>query len=112
LEQAAIETDFTLIDPVGYFDMIELLKHCSLVMTDSGGLQKEAFFFHKNCVTLREETEWIELVEHGYNLLAGADKNEILKSFQQMESVKNNFSEKFYGDGEAVNKIADMINRI
>lgn len=110
LEQTAIDTHFTLIEPVGYFDMIELLKHCSLVMTDSGGLQKEAFFFHKNCVTLREETEWVELVECGYNLLAGADKNDILKSFQQLKSVKNSFQEDLYGDGNAAGKITTSFN--
>jgi UDP-GlcNAc3NAcA epimerase len=110
IEQAAIRINFTLIDPVGYFDMIELLKHCSLVMTDSGGLQKEAFFFQKNCVTLRDQTEWVELVENGYNILAGANKNEILKSFQLLSLIKNSFSEKFYGDGNAAIQITTAFN--
>ncbi|MDA3813124.1 MAG: UDP-N-acetylglucosamine 2-epimerase (non-hydrolyzing), partial [Candidatus Cloacimonetes bacterium] len=60
-----------LVDPVGYLEMIYLLKNCSLVMTDSGGLQKEAFFFEKPCITLRDETEWIVLIENGFNTVVG-----------------------------------------
>lgn len=73
-----IQTEFTIIDPVGYFDMLQLLANCSLVVTDSGGVQKEAYFFNKYCVTLRDETEWVELVENGYNKLAGANKGDII----------------------------------
>ena len=62
------------IEPVGYLEMVWMLKHCRLVMTDSGGLQKEAYFFDKYCITLRDETEWVELVKYGYNFLAGDDK--------------------------------------
>jgi len=62
------------LPPVGYLQMLYLLKNCSLVMTDSGGLQKEAYFFKKYCITLRDETEWIELVEHGFNFMAGSDR--------------------------------------
>lgn len=57
------------IDPVGYIDMARLLDGCALVMTDSGGLQKEAYFARRPCVTLRDETEWVETVEHGWNRL-------------------------------------------
>ncbi|MDP4663234.1 MAG: UDP-N-acetylglucosamine 2-epimerase (non-hydrolyzing), partial [Salibacteraceae bacterium] len=62
LENLPEKPAFSIIDPVGYFDMIELLKHASLVMTDSGGLQKEAFFFQNACITMRDQTEWTELV--------------------------------------------------
>ena len=72
-----ITPEFDMIDPVGYFDMIALLKRCSIVLTDSGGLQKEAFFFSSPCVTLRDQTEWVELVENGFNMLAGANYDEI-----------------------------------
>jgi len=68
-----------ITEPVGYFDMLSLLKHAYLVMTDSGGLQKEAFFFGKFCITLRDETEWTELVEEKVNFLAGADSYKIKK---------------------------------
>lgn len=66
-----------VIEPVGYFDMIQLLRNCRLVMTDSGGLQKEAYFFGKPCVTLRDETEWIELADHGFNKVAGTNSEKI-----------------------------------
>lgn len=58
--------------------MLHLLKACSLVVTDSGGLQKEAYFFSKYCLTLREETEWVELIDHGYNFLLGGKEEMLL----------------------------------
>ena len=73
--------NLTIIDPVGYLEMIWLIDNCSLVMTDSGGLQKEAYFFQKQCITLRDETEWIELVNNSFNNLAGADKTKIINVF-------------------------------
>ena len=72
--------------------MIYLLKTCSLVMTDSGGLQKEAFFFEKPCVTLRDETEWVELVENGFNKIVGADEDIIISGYQEMSKIKNNYN--------------------
>jgi UDP-GlcNAc3NAcA epimerase len=79
-----------IIDPVGYLEMVWLLDNCKLVMTDSGGLQKEAYFFNKPCITLRDETEWVELVEIGANKLVGADKNRIVSSFWSLVSSNNN----------------------
>ncbi len=98
-----------LIEPVGYFDMIELLKKAKLVLTDSGGLQKEAFFFKKPCVTLRDETEWVELVEHGFNMLAGADKEKIIQSYGEMLKRKINFNINLYGEGKASKNIIENI---
>lgn len=98
-------TEFTIIEPVGYFDMIRLLEACSLVITDSGGLQKEAFFFKKNCVTMRNQTEWVELVEHGYNVLVGANKQALLAEAKNMLYKTNDFSKNLYGRGDAGNKI-------
>jgi UDP-GlcNAc3NAcA epimerase len=94
-----------VIDPVGYFDMIRLLEACSLVITDSGGLQKEAFFFQKNCVTMRDQTEWVELIENGYNVLVGANKEALLAEVKNMLSKTNDFSKNLYGGGDAGNKI-------
>ncbi len=105
IEQHGLKINFQLIDPVGYFDMIELLKNCSLVMTDSGGLQKEAFFFKKNCVTLREQTEWVELVENGFNIITGADENKILAAYELMMQRKNNFEINLYGQANAGEQI-------
>lgn len=98
-----------VIDPVGYFDMIALLSKCSGVFTDSGGVQKEACFFQKPCVTLREETEWTELVENGFNTLVGADYGEILKAEIMIDVKKVDWSHKLYGDGKAAEKILQIL---
>ena len=87
-----LKADFKVIPPVGYFDMVELLKNCSVVLTDSGGLQKEAFFFKKGCVTLRNETEWTELVDNGFNVLVGANKEAIVKGWETMMGKTYDFS--------------------
>lgn len=100
---------FAPIDPVGYFDMIELLKHTKVVMTDSGGLQKEAYFFNKPCITLRDETEWIELVQNQVNFLAGADKENILKIYNWLKTRTPNFSNNLYGTHNASNIIVNML---
>lgn len=109
LAKLNLELNVDLIDPVGYFDMIELLKNCSLVMTDSGGLQKEAFFFGKFCVTMRDETEWVELVKNGFNTLVGADRSKILEGYNKMLSCSADFSMDLYGGGRAGDKIIDEL---
>jgi len=109
IEGSGLKVNFTTVPPVGYFDMIELLKHCALVITDSGGLQKEAFFFKKGCVTLRAETEWTELVEGGFNILAGANPSQILTSYNQIMNKYQNFSVNLYGIGDASSRIADVL---
>lgn len=101
IEKEQIVVDFTMVDPVGYFDMIELLKHCKLVMTDSGGLQKEAYFFNKYCITLREETEWVELVHNKYNTLVGTDYRNIVDSFHKYATLNFNKTSELYGGGKA-----------
>lgn len=97
-----------LIDPVGYLNMVWLIDNCKLVMTDSGGLQKEAFFFHKPCITLRDETEWVELVEHNFNVLVGADKAAIISAFEE-HTFSNDFNIDLYGNGFASNNIATAL---
>ena len=105
LAEFGIETNITLIDPVDYFDMIELLKNCKLVATDSGGLQKEAFFFQKPCITMRDETEWVELIEGGFNVLAGADTKKIVTAFNNRNSFSTNYEKDLYGQGKASERI-------
>lgn len=100
-----------IIDPVGYFDMIELLKKSTLVMTDSGGLQKEAFFFHKPCVTLRDETEWIELVDKGFNILAGADHAKIVTNVTEMLNKDIDYNQELYGNGTASSNIIRALRK-
>jgi UDP-GlcNAc3NAcA epimerase len=99
----------TIIDPVGYFDMIALLDNCSAVFTDSGGLQKEAYFFKKPCVTLRDQTEWIELVINGYNTLVGAKKEEIVLAEQNLIFMADNGTPTLYGQGDAGEKIVSIL---
>ena len=94
-----------IIDPVGYLNMVYLIERCTLVMTDSGGLQKEAFFFKKPCITLRDETEWVELVENDFNCIVGADANKIYESFENSLEKNLNFDQKLYGEGDAGKKI-------
>ncbi|CAN5481657.1 UDP-N-acetylglucosamine 2-epimerase (non-hydrolyzing) [soil metagenome] len=98
-----------MIDPVGYFDMIQLLRNCKLVLTDSGGLQKEAYFNRKPCVTLREETEWTELTEGGFNRLSGCDTQRIVKFSNEMMTKELDFSNDLYGGGFASKLIVDRI---
>ena len=100
--------NITVIESVGYFDMLELLKSTKIVLTDSGGLQKEAFFFQKPCVTLREETEWVELVENGFNYLAGNKKDKILRGYEIMINKKISKAN-FYGDGHSAKKIVNEL---
>jgi UDP-GlcNAc3NAcA epimerase len=90
-----------LVDPVGYLEMIWLLQHSQLVLTDSGGLQKEAYFFQKACVTLREETEWVELVKTGFNILAGTDSNLIFDSYIKLSETPFKEAPELYGDGHS-----------
>lgn len=79
VKSLGLELRMLLLEPVGYLEMIWLLKHCDAVVSDSGGVQKEAFFFKKPCVTMRDQTEWVELIEHGVNVLAGADTQNIIQ---------------------------------
>ena len=115
-QPTTINHQLILIDPVGYLEMIWLLDNCTLVMTDSGGLQKEAYFFNKPCITLRDETEWVELVEIGVNRLAGADKETIVNSFCSIVSSEEHLKTKdhqqktnLYGDGKASEKIIEEL---
>lgn len=111
LKQFGIHTDNTrihIIPPVGYLESLWLLQHCNMVATDSGGLQKEAYFFSKPCLTLRNETEWTELVETGTNITAGTDPESIESAFQILQhmTVAPDFS--IFGSGMASEIIAQQ----
>ena len=98
-----------IIDPVGYLEMIHLLKNCQFVMTDSGGLQKEAFFFGKLCLTLRDETEWVELVENSFNIIVGSNQEKIIIGAEKLKTVNPNFDKDLYGQGKAGENIINAI---
>ena len=98
LEKNNLKYNITTIQPVGYFDMLELLKNCKMVISDSGGLQKEAFFNRKNVIIARDETEWVELVDNGFAKITGANKEKIKQAYRYFKDKKNDFSVNLYGD--------------
>lgn len=100
LLQSDLKPKFKLIDPVGYFDMIRLLNNCNFVVTDSGGLQKEAYFFRKYCITLREQTEWTELVDNEVNFICGTDVDKVSQALQKVNSTFPEVAN-LYGNGHA-----------
>ncbi|MFT5761968.1 MAG: UDP-GlcNAc3NAcA epimerase [Polaribacter sp.] len=106
LDQNNIHPKITLIHPVGYFAMLELLKNCRMVISDSGGLQKEAFFTKKNCIIVREETEWIELVENGFAEIVGCNQSKIISAFNKYKDSKMDFNIELYGNnvGESIHQ--------
>ena len=101
--------NFKIIPPLGFLDIISLEKNARLIITDSGGLQKEAFFFQKPCVILREQTEWIELVENGNALIAGANELKIISSVETLIKKTDFTYPNLYGDGNAANFICKKI---
>ncbi len=102
-----------LIPPVGYLEMILLEKHASFILTDSGGVQKEAFFYRVPCITMREETEWIETAELGWNKITGADSKKITAAFADFAKNKPaKTSARPYGNGDAASKITKVIARV
>ena len=107
IEEYEIQSNITLIDPLGYTSMLSLLNECEIVITDSGGLQKEAYFAKKKCLTVRDQTEWIELIEENANLLC--EPENISDSFNKLINQKCNFSKNLYGDGKASAKIIESI---
>ncbi len=97
------------IEPVGYLEMIRLLRRCALVMTDSGGVQKEAYFFGKACVTLRDQTEWVELVEAGANTLVGADAVAIQAAARDHLGRSITDERQLYGGGVAAQGVVQAL---
>lgn len=92
---------FKIIKPASFLEMIALEKNCSLVMTDSGGVQKEAFYFEKACVIFRSETEWVELVECGAAIIADANTQQIIHAYEKLSAKQQFEFPKLYGDGHA-----------
>ncbi len=99
-----------IISPVSYFEMILLTKNSNMVLTDSGGVQKEAFFHTVPCITMRDETEWGETIEMGWNRIVGADKEKIFHAFEHFSKVKPVFPDIMpYGDGNASEKVVSAM---
>lgn len=98
-------------DPLPYIDMLWLEKNAKVIITDSGGVQKEAYFFNVPCVTIREETEWLETVQVGANRLAGTDKEKIIEYTLNPDNLSWS-NDGTYGDGHASAKIVNIISRL
>lgn len=104
-------TAIQIIEPASFLEMIALESNCSFIVTDSGGVQKEAFFFQKPCVILRPQTEWVEIVSNGNAQLADADYNRIMKGYEEL-SKKTDFTwPALFGDGKAAQFICQQIDQ-
>ena len=98
--------------PLGYLDMVSLLSHCQMVVTDSGGLQKEAYFSRKFCITLREETEWVELTKSDVNVLCGNNLQKAMGAYDRYSKTEFSTDTCLYGNGKASIVIAETLKQI
>jgi UDP-N-acetylglucosamine 2-epimerase len=103
----ALEPHVHLIDPLGYLEMVATSEGARMILTDSGGLQKEAYWLGVPCITLRDETEWVETVQAGWNLLAGSDRTTILNGVRRFSPSSDRPS--LYGDGFAAAQCVDRL---
>lgn len=106
----AFSRNVQVIDPVGYLEMLALENNARMILTDSGGVQKEAYFFGVPCVTLRSETEWTELVEAGWNCVLGLDQERILAVVKEWKPDGPRPS--FFGKGDSSQRIAEILKKI
>lgn len=106
--QIEIPTNVRVVEPLGYLDMVMLEKNAAFIATDSGGVQKEAYFYQVPCITLREETEWTELVELGWNTLASPNRSDLNVIFTDPR-IPGILGETPYGNGSAAASILDEL---
>jgi len=100
-----------LIDPVSYFDMLKLEKNAKTILTDSGGVQKEAYWFRVPCITLRDETEWMETIQGGWNVLVGTETEKIVEEVRKRVGRKHpSKGTGLFGDGKASGKIVQILS--
>ena len=110
--QYQIPIKFFICEPLGYLQMLYMLKNASMVITDSGGLQKEAYFFNNPCITVRDQTEWVELVEGGFNILSNANHEDIHQAYLEMKDKKfDSAQDLLYGGGKASSLIVEYLNK-
>ena len=102
-----VEKSIHVINPVGYLDMLLLEKNARKILTDSGGVQKEAYMLQIPCITMRDETEWVETVEDGWNLLVGSDKNAIIEACGDFEPARG--QREVFGSGDASRRIVERM---
>jgi len=102
-----VPSNVWMVEPVGYLDMLRLEQQAQAILTDSGGVQKEAYFFGVPCVTLREETEWVETVQLGWNRLVGADRDKIVAAVRDVRIPDEH--PPLFGDGHAAERIVTLL---
>ncbi|HIU64259.1 MAG TPA: UDP-N-acetylglucosamine 2-epimerase (non-hydrolyzing) [Candidatus Avacidaminococcus intestinavium] len=112
LNEYGIILDVHLIEPVSYLEMLWLLKHCGIVLTDSGGVQKEAYFFGKACVSMNDHSVWVELVKAGVNKVVGADSKKIIEAVISNLGRVIEVDRNLYGGGVAAKKIVEQLKMI
>jgi len=106
-----IGQNIRIINPIGYLDMVCLEANAKKIVTDSGGVQKEAYFNKIPCITLRENTEWIETIEEGVNKLVGVNPKKIKEAINNFHPKEQNYSKNLYGDGKTSAKIIKILNQ-
>ncbi len=116
--QLQARPDLQVVQPVSYLEMLALEKNARAIITDSGGVQKEAFFLRVPCITLRQETEWIETLANGFNALVGADKKKFLQAISRLDKIRTRLAEQkkpegfaLFGGGKAGARIAQILAR-
>lgn len=112
IQKGGLETSLgkvKLVEPLPFLAMVSMEQSARAIITDSGGIQKEAYFYRVPCVTVRDETEWVETVESGWNILAGADSGKIIQAYRNSASNPSREEKDVYGDGRSAHKIADIL---
>ncbi|MFW6390108.1 MAG: non-hydrolyzing UDP-N-acetylglucosamine 2-epimerase, partial [Halanaerobiales bacterium] len=104
--------NISFIESVGYLDMLKLLINCQKVLTDSGGLQKEAYFASKPCITLRNSTEWLETLTDNWNILVDINTESILKAVKSQKTKLKKTNKRSFGNGDTFQKIIQVINKL
>lgn len=110
LQKDKLYQNICFVEPLGYLEMLYFTKGAVKVVTDSGGLQKEAYMLGRNVVTLREQTEWIETLSGNHNILCNIRKKDILDAINRKD-IEDNFDENIFGDGKAAEKICDQLKK-
>lgn len=108
-EKIYIDQNIKILEPLPYNKFVNYIKNSEFIISDSGGIQKEAYFLNKNCIILREETEWMELVERKNNIIGGVSKDEIIEAFNKRKNLNQDFSSPIYGNGSSSNLILETI---
>ncbi len=107
--QIQIPQNVIVVEPLGYLDMMQLLANTKVALTDSGGLQKEAYYLHVPCITLRDTSEWVETIEAGWNELVGTNLEKIVNAYKNIEKISQKEHINLYGDGNTAQRIINIL---